>query len=74
MTQDDRTKIEDAIDAINERLVDIRSEYKKANDDEEYASENNLDCSPFVKYKYELGRERNRHESQRDELRAKLRS
>ena len=35
MTQEERTTIKDGIDAINERLEDIRVEYDKANDDEE---------------------------------------
>lgn len=72
MTQEERTTIKDGIDAINERLEDIRVEYDKANDDEEYASANGLDCGPFVNYKYDLGQERNRLRSQRDELRAKV--
>lgn len=72
MTQDERTRIKDAVDAINERLDDIRVEYDKANDDEQYASENDLDCGPFVSYKYNLGRERDRLHGERDELRARL--
>jgi len=74
VTPDERTRIKDRIDAINERLDDIRVEYDKANDDEEYASENDLDCSPFVNYKYDLGQERAQLQRERDDLRGKLQS
>lgn len=72
MTLEERTKIKDAIDTVNERLEDIRVEFDKATDDEEYAPANDLDCGPFVNYKYELGQERNRLRGQRDERRARL--